>query len=285
MKGKNDLEKWMRRQLYVERDEGPCVRLVLKHVGAGNKLGSEVFTAPVPAKADDAFIEATINELQTTANQDAGGLGGVQSYVVQAYFKEEEKPLARYTFKVQGADEDEEGSQMSSEPPNRVGITSQLMRHQEAIFRTAVMGQSQVIGTLMRQNATLSELVEKFMADRVQTIDVLESLLSKKQERELEIKRAEAKQAMLSDAFDKVMTLAPIVVAKIAGKGVVPGAESPLEVQIKGLLETITPDQFEALTGTLKPEQQMALAEIYTGLQEAEKKRAEAKEQKKLKGK
>ena len=292
MKGKNDLNQWIRKQLYVERDEGQPARFVLKHVGAGNKLGSEVCAIAVPknpAQRGDDFVEATIGEIESTANQDAGGLGGVQSYVVQAYFVGEDKPLARYTFKVQGADDDDEGGSMSSEPPNKVGITSQLMRHQEAIFRTAVMSNSQVVGTLMRQNQVLADMVEKFMQDRVQTIDVLEQMMSRKQERDLEVQRSTAKQAMLQDAFEKLMTLAPIVVAKIAGKGTMPGAESALEVQIKGLLETITPDQFDALSGTLKPEQQMALAELYQGLQDAEKKRAEAKEargkQKQLKGK
>lgn len=292
MKGKNDLNQWIRKQLYVERDEGQPARFVLKHVGAGNKLGSEVCAIAVPknpAQRGDDFVEATIGELEATANQDAGGLGGVQSYVVQAYFHGEEKPLARYTFKVQGADDDDEGGSMSSEPPNKVGITSQLMRHQEAIFRTAVMSNSQVVGTLMRQNQMLADMVEKFMADRVDSVNVLEQMLSRKQERELEVQQATAKQAMLQDAFDKVMTLAPVVVAKIAGKGVVPGVESPIEVQIKGFLETITPDQLETLSGALKPEQQLALAEMYQALQEAEKKRAEAKEvkgkQKALKGK
>lgn len=288
MKGRNDLEKWIRKQLYVERDEGPCLRMVLKHVGAGNKIGSEVCSITVPKNPGDDFVESSIHELDATASQDANGFGGVQTYVIQAYFKEEEKSLARYTFKVQGADDDEEGGSASSEPPNKVGVTTMLMRHQEAIMRTATMGQAQVVGTLMRQNAVLSEMVEKFMSERLETVTLLESLLSRKQERDLEVQREASKQAMLTDAFDKIMTLAPIVVAKFAGKGSMPGVESPMEVQIRGLLETITPDQFQQLTGTLKPEQQFALAEIYQGLQDAEKKRAEEKGKKhpkQLKGK
>lgn len=286
MKGQNDLEKWIRKQLYVERDEGPCTKLVLKHVGAGNKLGSEVCSAGVPKSPGDDFVIATMHEMDATASQDANGFGGVQTYVIQAFFKGEEKSLARYTFKVQGTDDDDEGGSMASEPPNRTGITTMLMRHQEAVMRTATMGQAQVVGTLMRQNQVLSELVERFMSERLETVQLMESLLSRKQERDLEVQRAQSKETMLRDAFDKIMTLAPIVVAKFAGKGAIPGVESPMEVQIKGLLETITPDQFEQLTGTLKPEQQFALAEIYQGLQASEKKRAELKgKTKQLKGK
>lgn len=282
---KKDIEKWLRNALYVPRDEGRCSKLVLKHMSAGGKLGGEVCCINVPAnprESGDDFVEAALQEIETSAHQDASGMpGAIQSYVVQSFHDGSDKPLSRFAFKMHGAD-DEEGEGGSSEPPNRVGITSQLMRHNEAMARTSFMATNQVMTTLIRQNAQLSTLLEEMQKDKLRTFELVESLMSQKHVRDLETQREERHASMMQDAFDKLMTLAPIVIAKLGNSrqqlALPPGQPDELEIKAKALVESIGPDQLEALGQVLKPEQQFVMAEMFQTLQT----RDEARKQKAL---
>jgi hypothetical protein len=279
---RKDLETWIRKNLYVPREEGRCSKFILKHIGAGGKLGSEVHCITVPKnqkEAGDEFVETVMQELESNAHQDACGMpGAIQSYAVQAFFEDSEKPLSRYAFKVHGED-DEEGDSGASEPPNRIGITSQLMRHNEAMARTSFMATGQVLQTLMRQNASLTTLLEEMQKDKLRTFELVEDLMSQKHQRDLETNREERHSAMVQDAFDKLMTLAPVVIAKLGNskqqKMLPPGAPDELELKAKALVESIQPDQLEALGQVLKPEQQFVMAEMFQTLQARDEARAQ----------
>lgn len=265
---RRDCETWLRKQLMVMKAEGRCTRIVLRHVVQGNKVGNEVASWNCPIELDEQWIQDTVNEVETSAHTDAGGLGGPQKYMLFAFFERSEaKPLARFPFLEHASDDvgGGDGDELDTESPNAKGLTAQLMRHNEALMRTTMMGITQIIGTLQRQVSKQSETIEKLVQEKFDNLDTMEQLLGKKQERELEMREAETKQKLLTDAAEKAMALMPIVVSKLTGKAL-PGAPTANDELLKTFLSTITPEQLDKLTSILSPEQTMVVLELYQKL-------------------
>lgn len=69
---RRDFETWIRKQVMVQRGEGRCTRLLLRHVVQGNKVGNEVASIIVPEEWSDEWIQDSVNEIETSAHTDAG---------------------------------------------------------------------------------------------------------------------------------------------------------------------------------------------------------------------
>ncbi len=259
------LEHWIRRQVYddTDRPEGRCFRLVLKHLGASRREGQEIsgYRVPPAKKCDENWILETVNRLEADSMADAGGIGGVQSYVVLSLFeKSGERPLARFTFREAGHDEVFDDDE--SEPATKTGHVAQMMRHNEAIMRIATVASGQALSYLQRVNASQGETIEKLIAERMANFEVVETLKSQHFERALILEKERNQDKRTQDAFEKLMALAPVVVNKIAGKRLLPEHTTPEKEMLKSLLESLTPAQFESLQTILKPEQAVLIASM-----------------------
>lgn len=262
---RRDFETWVRKQFMVQRAEGRCTRLLLRHVTQGNKAGNEVASINLPPEYDEQTVQEVANEIETSAHTDAGGLGGPQKYMVFAFFeKSEAKPLARFPFLEHASDvgDSDEGDELDTESPNAKGLTAQLMRHNEALMRTTMMGITQIIGTLQRQTAKQAETIEKLVEEKFQNLDLVEELLGRKQERDIAAQEADTKRKLITDAGEKALALLPVIVNKMAGKEVM-AAPSMNDEMLRSFLATITPEQMEGLSKVLKPEQAMIVMELY----------------------
>jgi hypothetical protein len=265
------MESWIRKQVLIDRPEGRCTRLVVKHVSGSRGGGNEIASIVVPdgVSGSDDWISSALSEIETSAHTDAGGLGGPQKYMVYAFFSESEsKPLARFPFLEHATDsESEDDGELESEPPTTRGLTSQLMRHNEALMRTSVMGFSQMMGTLQRQLAKQADVIEKLVNEKFETLDTIEELLTKKQERDIEAKSATMKQDLMEEAGKKLLLLAPMVVNKLVGKTVLPQKSTPRDEILRNFLGSLNQDQLMAMSGILSPEQQAAIMEIGDSLE------------------
>ncbi|MFH1010994.1 MAG: hypothetical protein V1784_07150 [bacterium] len=229
----------------------------------------------MPAKTDDDFLVSAINDIEANSEADAGGIGGIQSYVVLAFFEDEpDKPLARFTFRVAGDNEEDEG-EISSEPPNRIGITSQLMRHNEAIMRTGTIATGQVVAVMQRTIASLSEANERLTTQRLESFQLIEELQSQKHERDLMASREAMKQQMIRETFEKATLLLPVVVNKLTGKTLLPERKSGQEIMIKEFMNSLTPEQANGLQNILKPEQLAVVLTMMDGFAKEDMKDAE----------
>lgn len=109
---RRQFDQWLRRQLSDERDdEGKCIKLVVRHVGVNKRLEGEVDTISLKKKfptQDEftSFCEETANRIDATTHADASGVGGTQSYTIQAFFERSENAVSRFTFRVLGDDEE-----------------------------------------------------------------------------------------------------------------------------------------------------------------------------------
>jgi hypothetical protein len=256
------LEHWLRKQVYIEREEGRCERFTLRHVLPTGKAGNEVLTQTVPDQLQESTCEGIAQEFETAASSDASGLGGVQTYVIQAICGEEGKSVARMTFRVAGEDDNADDDSMSSEPATKTGLTAQAMRHTEAIMRNSVMMQGQVYGNMQRMLDSAMGALNDTLNEKLAMVKLIEDLATEKHRRELETKKEEHSMMLKTAAYEKLALLAPGMINKLSGKKLLPEAASPVELGIRAFADSLTPQQLEVISQTLHPEQMIALGSI-----------------------
>lgn len=252
---------WIRKQLFVDRN-GQCVRLSLRHILPNGKLGAEICDYDRPAKLDDGAIESLASEIMAAAEADAGGSNGpVESYALLAFFEGKDKPF-RFRFRVQTESEQDEDDGYSTEPPTKNGLIGQAMRHQEATMKafTAMVGSS--LGNMQRMLDTTVGSLNTMMDDKIKLLSLVEELTSRKHERELETSKQDHALAMKEAAFEKLASLAPVVVNRLAGRKMLPEAQSPQAAMMRSFMSTLEPEQLEQISRVLKPEQMIVLGEV-----------------------
>lgn len=261
---------WLRNQVQIARSGGDVVRLDLSHLPLGAKVGHEVQTFDVPGnKPPDSWYEETAAQIISSAECDAGALGGVQTYVVRVYReKEPDKCTGRLIHRVRCEDDSDnvETDGYNSEPPTQKGLIAAYMRRDEAKDRILVQSMSSMMVTMQRTLARLGEQNEKLQTQRLDTLEQLEEMLSAKLDRELSAKREENHQALMSDLVKEVKMLAPAVIGKLTGS-TIPGAVDPKDIALKRFVESLKPEQMNALAKELSTEQQIALMELVSSLQ------------------
>jgi hypothetical protein len=257
------LDRWLRQQAFG--DYGNLTRLTVKHSAQGTK-GSVVGEHRVERITSDDIRECA-DTLENMVNDDAGGMGGMQRYVIESWHDDGETASARFAVRVQGYDPDMDNlDSEDAEPPTRSGALSQQMRHNEVIMKTLVAGMGGAIQSLQRSAARNAELVETLMAQRMEDFKVVEEALSHKHERELSMMEQTAEIERKDKLIEKGLTLLPAVVNRISGRELV-AAPSPRDAMLKGLVDTLTPDQLNAIAGQLNPEQQIVLLEMLQAFQ------------------
>lgn len=278
---KLELRAWLHRQLYLTDDDlGPCTKIVCRHVsqGDGRKNTGEVFRIDIPhseqnVSLDDGGLDDVVMQVESQAQSDAEGLGGVQQYAVYAHYAKQKQPGSRFVFRLEGSDMDIYAEGMESEPATGRGHLSQMMRHNEQFARIAVIGANQTINSLLRQNSRQSDQIEKLIDQKFETFEMMEKLKSREKERELmEMDYQlgeERKQAM----FDKVNLLIPVVVNRIAGRKILAESISATEELFKTWCETLTAIQIQEMMPKLTPDQQLAFFSFMERIAEGSEKK------------
>lgn len=270
---KEKLKDWLSRQFYkMDEALGPCCKLVCRHLSAdGRTKTGDVFQIMVPhneqvVKVDEDELLIMANQIESSVLEDAEGIGGVQRYQILAYHTQASRPVTRFTFRMSAADLDEYEDEFS-EPASTKGQHAQIMRHNEALMRIAVMGANQALGLQNRTIARQADLIEKMMSQRMEEFELIEELRSNQHERELMTKAEEAKQERYNQLFEKGKVLLPVVANRIAGRKVLPEDTDPMVETLKSLVETLDPGQVSDILPRLRPEQQIALLEFIEAYQ------------------
>lgn len=258
------LKDWLSRQFYgADSEVGPCCKLVCRHLES--KAG-DVFQIMVPnnelvVKVDDDELEIMVNQIEGSVLEDAEGIGGVQKYRLLAYHTKAARPVARFTFRMTGADLDEYEDNFT-EGASAKGHMGQMMRHNEALMRIAVMGANQALGIQNRTIARQAEQVERLLTQRMQEFELIEDLRSQQHERDLATKAEENKQVRYQELFEKGKVLLPVLANRIAGRRLLPEEADPMVETLRSFAETLSPAQISDIMPKLKPEQQVALVEF-----------------------
>lgn len=275
------LTAFIKQQLNVAReDAGECCKFVLKHVNANAKQNEvSTFDCRAVHKQDgdkrETFIEQLINGVEEAAHDDAESLGGHQRYLLLAYFKGADKPLGRCGFRMEAGDDEDEGDEeLASEPANAKGLVAQTMRHQEATMRTSIMGHNHMMSMMQRTIDSQQDTINALLKEKFDSIKLIEEMLSLKQERDLEARKALHAEEMKEAGFKKLMLLGPSLVNRVVGKKVLPEETTPMQETLKAFAESLTMEQMEKLQGVLTSEQVIAMVNILQTVTPEDKKKA-----------
>lgn len=260
---------WMKKQIFVKRKDGECSRFVLHHVGTNGKLGTEICTINIgehkephtPINEDDIAGYAT--EIETDANQYAEAIGATQTFAIAAYFEDDpDRAIGRHPFRV-NVESPEDNDDVASEPSNLTGLVKQQMRHNEMLMRINTGSMGSMIATLQKQNEQLSTMVTKLFEDRVEQIDAVESLMSGKHQRDLEVEQARLNGVQKSQLFESFLALLPAAANKMIGKRILPETQDVIQLQIVKLMEAMTPEEIEGMLNAINsPEKKIAMIEL-----------------------
>lgn len=208
---------------------------------AGRK--TEVWASDKRWVVDDAAAQI-IESAQGTAD----GQSGVSRFTLQAFGPDHgrEKALATMSFACQAEDAGSEDSPLS-EPADRDGLLSQLMRHNENLHRQSSGTWGLMFQYMTRIIERQSEQLEKLQTQKMESAEAMEMLLSKKHQREMDMKQLEAGEKRKEEFFGKIMTLLPVAVNKLAGKELLHQKDTMLEVVSQEFVSSLTDDKMQAI--------------------------------------
>ena len=278
---KQRISDWARRQIY--NDDCPD-SLVLRHLGAANKIGNEVAKFKVSREFSPENFQDLLHEIETVATDDAEGLAsGLQKYVLLPY-SSEGKTAGRCVFAIAASSGDDSESDLDSEPPTSRGLVAMLMRHCEAMARVTSAGTGHIIQMQARTIQQLSEMNQHTQAKHLEYVEAIEGLKSQQHERDLQTAQAAFKQESIREVTNKALLLLPAIANKIIapkGQKLLTEKTTTAEQMVMSLMSTIKPEQFEKLQTALTPEQTMTLVQLYEYMQRRDKEISEKKEEEK----
>lgn len=224
--------------------------------------------------------ETDPNELATTimsdAEEDAGDVGGVCTYVVVGK-DESDRVLERKSFRTDGGRLS--GGADREDEPTTQGQLQMLMRHVEARERTSALRDGQAFKQQEGINrcyqeliARQSDMLERLQSRELQVMTVLEQVISRSHERELEHKKAEAQLALQTRVLDRLEPAIPAVMNKLLGKPLVP---EEAQDALDSLIFSFDEHQLSKIQSVLTHEQTIALGMIAT---ESHKRREQKKQ-------
>lgn len=271
------LKDFLMRQFYQEHDEGPCVKLVVRHIDSagrsakdGEVWSSKIAHSDTCVTVEEDDLDTLITEIENICFDDAEGLGGVQKYRLMSYCKFKPEPKSRYTFRFAAGDTDEDEVGLT-EPATKQGLVSQMMRHCESYARINAHVSSQTISQLQRMNGKQAEHIENLLQERHEYFEMLETLKSQHHERELSTLEAASKEKRNEQIFDSARLLMPALVNRISGKKILPEATTPTEELLKNFAESLNQDQMGKILQALNPTQQLAMLEFIQSTQKEDK--------------
>jgi hypothetical protein len=222
-----------------------------------NRNGTEISRYPCNAAtdADDIIARATAD-----AEAFAGALRGVQSFIF-VLVDENEKTMATMSFTVDGGMVDDENS-IASEPASPTGQIAQLMRHLETRERVMTALVTGVVGNQAKTIDRLSFQNEKLATEKFSTLELIESLLSSKHVRDMEMKRLEQQSETKKNVVEKIGPYLAAVLNKVNGAPIVPQRASEFEMSSQEFVKLVTPPQMDkiAQSGIFTQEQLVVFA-------------------------
>jgi len=261
-----DIEAWVKQHVaFPDKSlHGPCSRVVLKHLNVDRKFQGDVrsFRNDLEEGAEDENIPSFVHKISTAAQGDADELNqGVQLYALLAYYNNDKGYVPRKYFRVAPSDVAVERELTPSESPTEKGLTSQLMRHVEAIQRTGTVATGHLFNIMQGEMRRIAEMNEKFAQQQIDFLVLMQELLDNSHERRLKEKTEESRLATKDSVLALLSSLVPVIINRVAGKPVVPEQNRSLML-MSNLLENLEPAQQSAFFESLTTPQKIALSEV-----------------------
>jgi hypothetical protein len=265
------LVKWLKIEIANLGEAGSLSRLELYHVVEGE--GSDKIQSFTPEEGQE--VDLLAQSIWEIAEHDSTTrtAGMPQNYSIWAYRGESTEPSSQHRFVLRGKNTIGLGAE-SSEPATDRGERSQQMRQLENQHRIIMNMATELSGRLSSEIERERSRRERSEDRMMELLDTHQQLLDRRQERDLERARAEAKERRMDMMADFLMTMAPLIVAKlISGKDGLSGlAGSARDQAIGKLLKSLSEEEIMGVFNSVKGQNQMALLELYKSYREDDEK-------------
>lgn len=254
---KRGLEQFMRQQIFRER-QIPLEKFVLRHAKVGTR-GMEIDEFPITGTINGDQVPYMVDDVLSRAQSYADGLGSkLQNFSLEALV-EGAKTGSKFAFRLRGESEDEDGED-GEEAPTEKGLTSQLMRHNEALMRMLVMTTGSSVQHLQRQLEASGKTIQELVQAQNESRKLIEQANTEQHERDMQMLLTSGQEERKAVLFKQVEALLPIVMKKITGAPLLSEKETSL---IGPFMSSLTEDQIRSIASNLSPEQQIALFKVY----------------------
>lgn len=277
----------------VEMEINEYVFSVYKH-GRGGEEDDPVYSVEYERTEGkrEVLIKASqelADELVSQAMEDVESYShGNQKYVVRC---EDVKARCVFTLKVNPADDEDLDD--IEETPNKKGLLSMFMRHQEKIMKVAVGSVKTVLDMQQKTIKDKDETIKRMEERQIETIKLTEDLMSGAHARNIELRKIENKEKRMNEIAGMVLQGAPLLLQMVASSGNKGGGEPPqqppvasaasdapqpngsaVENIVDSLLATFTEEQLMEIqkSGIFSPQQLMLLIQL---AKESEAKKAQ----------
>jgi len=263
---RRDMERFLRQQLFRQR-AAPLTCFALRSAGVGSR-GQAVDTFEIPEGFNGDHIGMLVDDILMRAQADADGMGTkLQRYTLIA-LEVGKKDGSRFPFRVRGEGDEDDGD--GEEQPNEKGLTSQLMRHNEALMRMNTMAMGGILNALTKRLEAAERFNETLISQRHEYLQSLENAKSLEHDRDMEALQISGHETRKAELFKKLEMILPLVVNKITGHKLLPEAVGG-DV-FSTLANSLTPDQLQGIAVYLTPEQQMMFLTLLKSAKDASQK-------------
>ena len=260
--------------------EGEYIFGLFQH-GRGGEEDDPVFSSECEGSKKQEVRIARAKELSEEITEAAiedvsNFLKGTHKYVVKC---DNVRARCVFTLKVNQTEDDDMDD--IEETPNKKGLLSQLMRHQEKIMKVAVGSVKNVIDMQSKAIRDKDDRIKALEDKQIETIRITEDLVSGQHARNMEIRKLEKKEKRMDEIAGVVMQGAPMLlqmVANSASKKEEGSSEtrepqqaqshqtsdSPIEAVAEMLMGTFTTEQLSKIqaSGLFAPEQLLMIIKL-----------------------
>ncbi len=263
------LAPWLKKNLRELTGSGIIERVELYHASEGVNASRLALVRVDDGVDADELAQELWDVCEQDANTRQNGLP--QRYLVASFFAEDTAPVAQFPFLVHSGMT--ALSVSSTEPPTEKGELGQRMRHEETMHRLLVETTTYQVAGMRAELKEERELRGRYEKGYMEMFQTMEALSDRKHERELELRREEAREKRHEELMGLLMTAAPLMLAQFMGGRGMPGVGIARDEGIRGLLKGLGEDEINGVIKALKPEHSMALIELYKAYAEEDKKR------------
>jgi len=241
-------ESWVRSIVGLEDGEGsPIAKVRLEVRQTRHEKFSRLLEIPIAGQTPSDLVQQITKEAEHS---------GYREVRVSAWFPRAKAPSSLFSWPTDDLGDvlddegDEDGVGLSA------AVVRQALRHTEVFMTSMMQQQALTMRHLTEQNRELSRMAHQHMAERVEMIELIRKMRLENSTEESTLKRNDA-------LVDSLQTLTNAVAMRLTDGKASPGAREDVIVKmLRGLGESITPEQEEVMRSALTPEQLSVLYEL-----------------------
>jgi hypothetical protein len=247
----------------------PLVSIELWRVGDPHV----VKTFPIVEGTDaDELCSAICSKAQRDADAFKGD---PQVYQFRAFFgKGAMHPQATFSASFAGA-YFAPSTAGKSYPANYEGALALSMNHADESVRQLNGGHREIMSTTTQLLRDVREENKNLRAELREALGALRAIADENREAERDARKEAAEGERWDQFLGFARVLVPSAINRIAGAKILPEVTSPIVEQFNTFFDTLDTEQVEKITSMVRPEQAIALADVFTNfIERREKKRA-----------